>query len=118
MPTAVEITLRNMRFHVRVGILPHEAEFAQPLEIDLTVWASRRAPGDTPVDYRALHDIVTRAMAVPQLGYLEALAQQLVDDARALPRVLGARVAVRKPHVSLPGPLDCAEVVVEEGARS
>jgi hypothetical protein len=56
-----------MRFHARVGILPHEQEIPQPLEIDLTV---RLGPGPEVVDYRGLYDdvasvVTTGASALP-----------------------------------------------------
>jgi 7,8-dihydroneopterin aldolase/epimerase/oxygenase len=118
MPAPVEISLRNMRFHVRVGILPHEAEFAQPLEVDLTVWAARAASGDITVDYRALYELTSRAVVAAPLRYLETLAQQIATAALTISSIHGARVAVRKPHVALPGPLDHAEVVIEDGVRA
>ena len=37
VPELDEVTLRGMRFHALVGVLPHEAEFAQPLEVDVSV---------------------------------------------------------------------------------
>jgi dihydroneopterin aldolase len=118
MPASVEITLRNMRFHVCVGVLPHEAQFAQPLEIDLTVWARVPTDGTIGVDYRDLYAIAADVVAQPPLLYLERLAAQIIGDAMVRPNVIGARTAVRKPHVALPGPLDCAEVVMEEGVRA
>ena len=107
------ITLRSMRFHARVGILPHEQEIAQPLEIDLTV---RLGPGAEVVDYRGLYDDTASVVNAGALHYLEEIADDIATRALARPRVLHARVAVRKPHVGLPGPLDYAEVVVERGA--
>ncbi len=118
MPSPVEITLRNMRFHVCVGVLPHEAEFAQPLEIDLTVWAASVDTGSIGVDYRDLYAVASAVVSQGPLLYLETIAQHIVDGAMACPNVLGARVAIRKPHVALPGPLDHAEVVVEGGVRA
>jgi len=115
MPSSVQITLRNMRFHVRVGILPHEAEFAQPLEVDLTIWASPATPGALAVDYRDLYAMVSNLMGQQPLHFLETIGQQVVAGALALPAVTGARAAVRKPHVALAGLLDYAEVVVQEG---
>ena len=114
-----EITLRGMRFHPRVGILPHERELAQPLEVDLTVWTAP-ATGDTAtVDYRVLHELVrARVEDAEPLAYIEPVALAIVEAARALPGVRGARAAVRKPHVALPGPLAYAEVVVERGRRA
>lgn len=115
MPTPVQITLRNMRFHVRVGILPHEGELAQPLEVDLTVWTRPVADGELAVDYRELHALTSAVVSAPPLLYLETIAQQIVVAALTHRNVIGARVAVRKPHVALAGPLDHAEVVVQDG---
>lgn len=105
------ITLAGMRFHVRVGVLPHERELPQPLEIDLQVWLS---PGAAAVlDYRTLHALAADVVAGEPLDYLEAVATAVLDAALALEEVQEARVAVRKPHVALGGPLGHAEVVVE-----
>jgi 7,8-dihydroneopterin aldolase/epimerase/oxygenase len=106
------ITLRAMRFHARVGILPHEQELAQPLEIDLTV---RLGPGREVVDYRGLYDDAASVVGAGPLLYLEEIADAVATRALSRARVLHARVAVRKPHVGLGGPLDYAEVVVERG---
>ena len=108
------ITLAAMRFHARVGILPHEREIAQPIEVDLTV--HRRAGASELIDYRALYAIVRDAAADEPLDYLESLAAVIVDAVSALPGVGGVRVAVRKPHVALGGPLAHAEIVLERHA--
>lgn len=111
VPTADEITLRGMRFHTRIGVLPHERELPQPLELDVTAWPSSAAV----LDYRALYAAVAAAVAAEPLAYLEDVAADVAD------RVLGSgvarvRVAVRKPHVAMPGPVAYAEVVLERGA--
>jgi dihydroneopterin aldolase len=110
-----------MRFHVLVGVLPHEQEHPQPLEIDVTVWRALRseagvgdADGDV-VDYRELYAAVAARVAGGPLRFLEDVARTLVGDLLARPHVRRARVAVRKPHVPLPGPLAYAEVVVDSG---
>jgi dihydroneopterin aldolase len=106
-----EITLRGMRFHVLVGILPHEREHAQPLEVDLTVHVEA---GEGVLDYRRLYDAASAVLDAGPLEYLEDAGDRLARAAMACsPRVVHARVAVRKPHVVLGGPLDCVEVVVE-----
>ena len=105
-----------MRFHARVGILPHERELPQPLEVDLTV---RLAPAPGPevapalVDYRGLYERVAALIDAEPLLYLEEIADGIARAAIAMPGIEHARVAVRKPHVALPGPLDWAEIVVE-----
>lgn len=104
------ITLRGMRFHTRVGVLPHEAELPQPVEVDLEVAidASVRAPH--VVDYTALYAAVADVMSARHIGYLEEAAERTATAALAVRGVIGATVAVRKPHVPLPGPVEYAEV--------
>lgn len=105
------ISLVGMRFHVRVGILPHERIHAQPLEIDLAVTRASEASG--VLDYRELYALTAAQATREPLEYLEALAAAIADDAMALGSVTHVRVAVRKPHVVLDGPLAYAEIVVE-----
>jgi dihydroneopterin aldolase len=110
-----------MRFHVLVGVLPHEQMHPQPLEVDVTVWRAIRledeeaAGGNNIVDYRDLYDTVAARVTGGPLQFLEDVARTLVGDLLARPHVRRARVAVRKPHVPLPGPLAYAEVVVDSG---
>jgi dihydroneopterin aldolase len=118
MPAPIEITLREMQFHTLVGVLAHEAELPQPLSVDLTVWAAAPASGAIGVDYRDLHALTADVLSRPPLLYLETIAQRIVAAAMTRPQVIGARAAVRKPHVALPGPLAYAEVVVEDGVRA
>jgi dihydroneopterin aldolase len=109
-----EVTLRGLRFHVLVGILPHERLVPQPLEIDVTAWVTH---GEL-VDYRGIHDAVRSVVEGETLDYLEhvgdAIAKRVLD-AKSVER---ARVTLRKPHVSLPSPVTCAEVVVTRGRRA
>jgi dihydroneopterin aldolase len=99
-----------MRFHVRIGILSHERVHAQPLEIDVAV----TRPDDAPLlDYRELYTMAAKVVSGEPLDYLEQVAAAVVDGALALPAVRHVRVAVRKPHVMLDGPLTHAEVVME-----
>ncbi|HEY4129177.1 MAG TPA: dihydroneopterin aldolase [Gemmatimonadaceae bacterium] len=110
-----EITLKDMRFHACVGILPHERETAQPIEIDLRVVV---ADGETVVDYRALYDAVAGVVNARHIDFLEEIAERVAMRALALDiRVRNAAVAVRKPHVALGGPLAYAEVSLERSAR-
>ena len=103
-----------MRFHARVGVLPHEREHPQPIDVDLTVWHDRRGPATLAsiVDYRALYDAAARIVGA-DLELLESIGDQIADELLASHAVSRVRVAVRKPHVALPGPLAYAEVVVD-----
>ena len=61
------ITLKGMRFHTFVGLLPHEEHVLQPLELDLTVWLSLRPVGETDspaalLDYRRLYQMVSETL--------------------------------------------------------
>jgi 7,8-dihydroneopterin aldolase/epimerase/oxygenase len=110
------ISLQGMRFQALIGILPHEAEISQPVEIDLTVWRDR--PDSVAlVDYRSLYEIAANGLAAGHGPYLEDVADHVAQAALAVAGVEGVRVAVRKPHVALPGPLDYAEVVVERTVK-
>lgn len=110
MVTLDEITLRSMRFHALVGVLPHEREHPQPLEVDLTAWVIR---GQPIVDYRRLYASVRGAVDSPTLLYLEELAESIATRVMGETAVQRVRVAVRKPHVAIGGPLDYAEVAIE-----
>jgi dihydroneopterin aldolase len=106
-----EIALDGMRFHALIGILPHELTTPQPIEIDLRVRVSANA---AVVDYRALYDATAEVIRRGHIDYLEEIADRVGDAALAhSASILAARVAVRKPHVALAGPLAYAEVVTE-----
>lgn len=114
------VTLKSMTFHARVGVLPHEAELAQSIEVDLSVWVSRADDakgGEGIVDYRRLYDLVASIVNEGHTHYLENLVERIAKSAAAITGVTLVRVTVRKPHVSLPGPLSYAEVSVERAAN-
>ncbi|HUQ19282.1 MAG TPA: dihydroneopterin aldolase [Gemmatimonadaceae bacterium] len=118
MPSLHEVTLKSMTFHTRIGALPHEAEIAQSIEVDLTVWiarpeGSRGAEGI--VDYRELYDLVSKVIADGHTHYLENLVERMIDAILKIDLVKRARVSVRKPHVALHGPLAFAQVSLERG---
>jgi dihydroneopterin aldolase len=106
-----QITLRAMRFHALVGILPHEREFPQPIEIDVMV---RVGDGEGIVDYRRMYDATASVLAAGPIDFLEEVAErvanQLFEDHG---RITSVHVAVRKPQVALGGPLAYAEVAVD-----
>lgn len=115
------ITLKGMRFHTLVGLLPHEEHVPQPLELDLTVGLSLRSVGETDspeelVDYRHLYAAVAEIVGSSPHRLLEALCEKIAARVLVIPAVTRVRVAARKPHVPIPGPLDYVEVVLERGA--
>lgn len=105
-----------MQFHAHVGVLPHEAELAQPIEIDLCVWITQgesTSGAEGIVDYRQLYDLVGGVVAKGHIHYLEELVDTIADGALAMDAVSRVEVRARKPHVALPGPLMHAEVSID-----
>lgn len=116
--TTDRIVLRGMRFHTRVGLLPHEEQLPQPLELDLTVWRSLRAVGesDSPrglLDYRDLYALVADTVGTSHHRLLEALCEKIAQAVLNGTDAARVRVAARKPHAPIDGPLDCVEVLIE-----
>jgi dihydroneopterin aldolase len=116
--SADAITLRGMRFHTLVGLLPHEAKFPQPLELDVTAWLDLRPVGehDAPamrLDYRTLYHTVADTVGDSHHKLLEGLCERVAQAALALDGVERVRVAARKPHAPISGPLEAVEVVIE-----
>lgn len=116
LPTSDIVTLKAMRFHARIGVLPHEAEIAQSIEVDASLWVRR---GDTHltsrdiVDYRRVYEMVSDVVTGGHINFLEEVGERIAERALDLPLVERVRIAVRKPHVALPGPLMYAEVAIE-----
>lgn len=109
-----------MRFHTCVGLLPHERHVPQPLELDLTVWRSLRQVGesDSPrelLDYRDLYRVVSETIGTSHHKLLEALCEKIAAQALAMDHITRVRVAARKPHAPIEGPLDYVEVEIERG---
>src|SRR5688572_29940440 len=97
--SVTEVALEGMRFNVRIGILPHERELAQPLVVDLVVRHARDATAI--LDYRELYETVRSCIVDGELTYLEPAAEAIAARALSLSGVHWCRVAIRKPHVSL-----------------
>ena len=119
--TQDQITLKGMRFHTCVGLLPHEEHVPQPLILDLTVWASLRGAGesDSPdqlLDYRDLYAATAETVAGTRPVLLEGLCERIATRALQLAGVQRVRVVARKPHAPIPGPLDHVEVAIERKA--
>ena len=111
------VTLKAMRFHARIGVLPHEAEIAQSIEVDASLWV-RRISGTKPtlkdiVDYRRVYELVADVVTTGHTNFLEEVGERIAQRALEVPLVERVRIAVRKPNVALPGPLDYAEVALE-----
>lgn len=115
MPSRQSITLKGLRFHTLVGVLPHEETHPQPLEMDVTVWLHASSSGATPVslDYRDLYAAMASAVGAAPVRFLEDLVERAASSVLTLGPVSRVRIAARKPHVALAGPLGYAEVAIE-----
>ncbi len=110
------VKLEAMRFHAHIGVLPHEAEYAQPIEIDVSAWVSRdeNAHGAEGVlDYRRVYGLVSAIVSNGHIQYLEDLTAAVADQTLALDGVQKVLVNARKPQVALSGPLAFAQVTLE-----
>jgi 7,8-dihydroneopterin aldolase/epimerase/oxygenase len=113
-----EVTLKGMRFHARIGVLPHEAEIAQSIEVDVCLWVRRsgaRLSAADIVDYRRVYELVEEVVTDGHTNFLEEVCERIADRALGMPLVERVRIRVRKPNVALPGPLSYAEVALERG---
>ena len=110
------VSLEAMRFHTHIGVLPHESEIAQSIEVDLSVWVARDEAshgGEGILDYRRLYDLVAAVISSGHIRYLEDLVEKVAEQALDLAGVRRVSVTVRKPHVALPGPLAHAQVTLD-----
>ncbi len=114
------VTLRAMRFHTHIGVLPHESEIAQSIEVDLSVWTGPvvGASGSEGVlDYRRLYELVAAVVSKGHIRYLEQLVDRIAEGVLEIAEVSRVEVKARKPHVALPGPLMHAEVSLDRTRR-
>lgn len=109
MPELDTVSLHGMRFHTLIGVLPHEREHPQPLEIDLTASVE---PGAPVVDYRGLYVKVREAAESPALFHIEELADSIAWRVLEDASIRHVRVTVRKPHAAVGGPISHAQVSI------
>src|SRR6476620_5877495 len=79
-----EVTLKGMRFHARIGVLPHEAEIAQSIEVDVSLWVRRRGARITTadiVDYRRVYELVEEVVTDGHTSFLEEVCERIADRA-------------------------------------
>lgn len=110
------IELRGLTALGVCGALPEEQERAQPLEVDLDIWADLAAAGesddlDDTVDYGAVCELVERVVTTEHFQLLERLAARIAEVVLSDDRVLGVTVAVRKLRPPV------AQIVATSGVR-
>ena len=112
------IELRAMGFSGLHGVLPIEAEQAQPFEVDVVLELDLAAAGttddlDRTVDYGTAFAAARDVVEGPHVALLETLAERIA--ARVLgqhSRVAAVTVRVRKMEPPLPGDLRWAGIEI------
>ena len=102
------IELRGLTVSSLVGVLPHERQQPQPLEIDLDVACDLSAAGGSDdladtVNYGEVCAIVEDVATAGHVGLLEALAERMAAAVLAADeRIDSVTVAVRKLRPPVP----------------
>jgi dihydroneopterin aldolase len=117
------IELRGLRVLGICGALPEEKDRPQPLEVDLDLEVDLAPAGQTDalpdtVDYGALARAAARVASTERFTLLERLAQRIVDEVGADPRVESVTVGVRKLRPPVPVDLATAGVRITRRPRS
>jgi dihydroneopterin aldolase len=118
------IVLAGMAFQARHGVNDWEKTEAQRFEVDLELELDLRPAGrddDLAVtaDYRSVYELTREVVERRTFELIEALAETIAREVLAANLAVAAVVVrVRKPEVSLGGPLDYAGVEIrrERGA--
>ena len=109
------IEVRGLRLMALVGVLAHEREAPQPLQVDLAVRSDLRAAGrsdeltDT-VNYGALCEAVSATVRESKDLLLERVAQRIADTVLSFPRVDSVEVILTKLRPPIPEMVEASAV--------
>ena len=99
------LTLTGLRFDANLGILAHEKNAPQPIQVDAELNLGRQplAPRDDDIlhvlDYRKVRQIIIDECRVEHVNLLESLIGKLAHRLMQLPGVLGVRVKIAKLEI-------------------
>ena len=99
------LTLTGLRFNANVGILAHEKNAPQPIQVDaeLSLGAQPLAPSDDDIghvlDYRRVRQIIIDECTAEHVNLLETLIGKLANRLMQLPGVQGVRVKIAKLEI-------------------
>ena len=99
------LTLTGLRFDANLGILDHEKQAPQPIQVDaeLNLGAQPLRPRDDDIhhvlDYRKVRQIIIDECTAEHVNLLESLIGKLCDRLLRLPGVLGVRVKIAKLEI-------------------
>jgi len=99
------LTLAGLRFDANLGILAHEKNAPQPIQVDaeLNLGAQPLSPRDDDIlhvlDYRKVRQIIIDECTAEHVNLLESLIGKLAQRLLQLPGVLGVRVKIAKLEI-------------------
>ena len=111
------IQLRGLRVVCVVGVLPEERERAQPLELDIDIYADLSAAGNSDdlqdtVDYGSVAQTIEEICLEAKVQLLERLAQLVAERLLELDGVSTVEVTVKKIRPPVPSDLNFSAVRV------
>lgn len=99
------LTLTGLRFDANLGILEHEKNAPQPIQVDaeLNQGAQPLLPADDDIehvlDYRKVRQIIIDECTAEHVNLLESLIGKLTRRLMLLPGVIGVRVKIAKLEI-------------------
>ena len=96
------LTLTGLRFDASLGVLDHERDAPQPIQVDaeLRLGAQPLIPRDDEIahvlDYRKVRRIIIEECSSEHVNLLESLIGKLALRLMQLPGVLGVRIRIAK----------------------
>ena len=99
------LTLTGLRFNANLGILEHEKNAPQPIQVDaeLNLGTQPLLPRDDDIchvlDYRKVRQIIINECTMEHMNLLESLIGKLCHRLMQLPGVLGVLVKIAKLEI-------------------
>ena len=99
------LTLTGLRFDANLGILAHEKNAPQPIQVDaeLSLGSQPLQPRDDDIghvlDYRRVRQIIIDECTAEHVNLLESLIGKLAQRLMQLPGVRGVRVKIAKLEI-------------------
>ena len=99
------LTLTGLRFDASLGVLDHEIDAPQPIQVDaeLNMGSQPLLPRDDELlnvlDYRKVRQIIINECTAEHVNLLESLIGKLAHRLMQLPGVLGVRVKIAKLEI-------------------
>lgn len=99
------LTLTGLRFNASLGVLDHEIDAPQPIQVDaeLNMGSQPLLPRDDDLlhvlDYRKVRAIIIEECTSVHVNLLETLIGKLCNRLMELPNVQGVRVKIAKLEI-------------------